>query len=92
METQTFGIVWEAIPCLFQPNGLICMNWENCSKKGEDCPFHDCYIRLSTSHCNFKAVCFQFMTDPKQKGSIQEIIDQNMEPLKFCAWEMKDTV
>ena len=52
------------------------MTWENCSRKGEDCPFHDRYIKLSTRHRNFKALRFQFMTDPIQKGTIKDIIDQ----------------
>ena len=51
------------------------MAWENCSKKGEDCPFHDRYIRFSTCYWNFKAVRFQFI-DPSRQGTIQEIIGQ----------------
>jgi hypothetical protein len=65
---------WQ-LPVLFQSNVPIYMTWENCSKKGEDCPFHDCYLRLSTRRCNLKPIRFQFMTDPKEKGTIQEIID-----------------
>ena len=52
------------------------MTWENCSKKGEDCPFHDSYVRLSTRGCNLKTKCLYFVTDPKQNGTIQEIVDQ----------------
>ncbi len=34
-----------------------------------------------TAFCcrNLKRICFEFMTDPKQKGAIQEIIDQKYE-------------
>jgi hypothetical protein len=72
------GDPWDyrQFPVLFLSNGPIYMTWENCSKKGEDCPFHDRYIKLSTRDRNFKAVRFQFTTDPIQKGPIQEIIDQ----------------
>jgi hypothetical protein len=52
------------------------MTWENCSKKGEDCPFHDCYNRLSTCGRNLKTKRLYFVTDPKQNGTIQEIVDQ----------------
>ena len=52
------------------------MTWENCSKKGEDYPFNYCYIRLSTRGRNSEMVHLYFITDPKQKGTIQEIIDQ----------------
>jgi hypothetical protein len=52
------------------------MTWDICSKAGEDCPFHDRYLRLSTRHRNLKPIRFEFMRDPKQKGSIQEIIDR----------------
>jgi hypothetical protein len=71
------GDPWDyrQFPVLFVSNGPIYMTWENCSKKGENCPLHDRYIRLSTRDRNFKAVRFQFTTDPIQKGTIQEIID-----------------
>jgi hypothetical protein len=52
------------------------MTWDICSKAGEDCPFHDRYLRLSTRRRNLKPIRFEFVTDPKQKGSIQEIIDR----------------
>ena len=64
------------IPVIFASNGPIYMTWENCSKKGEDCPFHNRYIRLSTRGRNLKTMYLHFLTDPKQKGTIQEIIDQ----------------
>jgi hypothetical protein len=67
---------YRQFPVLIQSNGPIYMTWENCTQKREDCPFHDRNIKLSTRHCNFKAVHFQFMTDPMQKGTIQDIIDQ----------------
>jgi hypothetical protein len=51
------------------------MTWENCSKKGEDCPFHDSYVRLSTRGRNSKTKRLYFVTDPKQNGTIQVIID-----------------
>ena len=72
------GDPWDyrQFPVLFQQNGPIYMTWENCSKKGEECPFHQRYIRLSTRRRDVKAIRFQFMTDPKGKGTIQEIIDQ----------------
>ena len=72
------GDPWDyrQFPVLFQQNGPIYMTWENCSKKGEECPFHQRYIRLSTCRRDVKAIRFQFMTDPKGKGTIQEIIDQ----------------
>ena len=65
-----------AIPVLFASNGPIYMTWENCSKKGEDCPVHDRYIRISTCGCNLKTIYLHVLTDPNQKGNIQEIIDQ----------------
>jgi len=52
------------------------MTWEKISKKGEDCPFHDRYVRLSTRGHNLKTKRLYFVTDPKQNGTIQEIIDQ----------------
>jgi hypothetical protein len=67
---------YRPFPVLFASNGPICMTWENCSKKGEDCPFHDRYVRLSTRGCNLKTKCLYFVTDPKQNGTIQEIVDQ----------------
>ena len=72
-------------PVLFDSNGPIYMTWENCFKKGEICPFHDCYIRISVCCHNLKMICLHFMTDPKQKGTIQAIIDQKMKPLKYHA-------
>jgi hypothetical protein len=75
---DSVGDPWDyrQFPVLFLSNGPIYMTWENCSKKGEDCPLHDCYIKLSTCHRNFKALRFQFITNPIQKGTIHEIIDQ----------------
>jgi Ubiquitin carboxyl-terminal hydrolase len=67
---------YRQFPVLFASNGPVCPTWENCSKKGEDCPFHDRYVRLSTRGSNLKPKRFEFVTDPKQKGTIQEIIDR----------------
>jgi hypothetical protein len=72
------GDPWDyrQFPVSFASNGPIYTTWENCSKKGEECPFHDRYIRLSTCHSNSKGKHFQFLTNPNQKGTIQEIIDE----------------
>jgi hypothetical protein len=67
---------YRRFPVFFQSNGPIYMTWGNCWKKGEDCPFNDRFLRLSTRRHNLKPIRFEFMTDPKQKGTIQEIIDQ----------------
>ena len=45
---------YRPFPVLFQSKGSTYMTWENCSKKGEDCPFHDRYLRLSTHYRNLK--------------------------------------
>jgi|JI7StandDraft_1071085.scaffolds.fasta_scaffold24579_3 hypothetical protein len=52
------------------------MTLENCSKKGEDYPFYDSCFRLSTRGRNLKTKRLYFVTDPKQNGTIQEIVDQ----------------
>ena len=67
---------YRPFPVLFASNGPIYMTWENCSKKGEDCPFHDRYVRLSTRGRNLKTKRLYFVTDPKQNGTIQEMIDR----------------
>ena len=67
---------YRPFPVLFASNGPIYMTWENCLKKGEDCPFHDCYVRLSTRCRNLKTKRHYYVTDPKQNATIQEIIDQ----------------
>ena len=67
------GNPWDyrPFPVLFASNGPIYTTWENCSKKGEECPFHDRYIRLSTRRGNSKGKRFHFFSNPKQKGTIQ---------------------
>ena len=67
---------YRPFPVLFASNGPIYMTWENCSKKGEDCPFHDRYVRLSTRGRNLKTKRLYFVTDPIQNETIQEIIDR----------------
>jgi hypothetical protein len=67
---------YRPFPALFASNGPIYMTWENCSKKGEDCPFHDCYVRLSTRPSNFRTKRLYFVTNPTQNNTIQEIIDE----------------
>ena len=67
---------YRPFPVLFASNGPIYMTWENCSKKGEGCPFHDNYVRLSTRHSNLRKKCLYFVTDPTQNKTIQEIIDE----------------
>jgi hypothetical protein len=49
---------YRPFPVLFASNGPIYMTWEKCSKKGEDCPFHDYYVRLSTHVRNSKRNAF----------------------------------
>jgi hypothetical protein len=67
---------YRQFPVFLSSNGPIYMTWDICSKAGEDCPFHDRYVRLSTRRRNFKPIRFEFMTDPQEKGTIQEIIDR----------------
>ena len=67
---------YRQFPVFLSSNGPIYMTWDICSKKGEDCPFHDRYVRLSTRRRNFKPIRFEFMTDPQEKRTIQEIIDR----------------
>ena len=67
---------YRQFPVFLSSNGPIYMTWDICSKAGEDCPFHDRYVRLSTRHRNFKPIRFEFMTDPHEKGTIQDIFDR----------------
>ena len=56
---------YRLFPVLLASNDPIYMTWENCSEKGEDCPFHDRYVRLSTCGRNLKTKRLYFVTDPK---------------------------
>ena len=38
-------------PCLFKLNGCIQLTWEDCSKMGEKCPYHDFYQFESKWKC-----------------------------------------
>jgi hypothetical protein len=91
---------YRPFPVLFGSNSPIYMAWENCSKKGEDCPFHDHYIRLSTHRLSTHRLSthghnlrtIHFLTDPKQKGTIQEIIDQEYGTFDMPCMRHKDYV
>jgi hypothetical protein len=66
---------YRLFPVLFASNGPIYMTWENCSKTGQECPFHNSYVSKSTCGRNSKTKRHFLVTSPKQKGTIQEIID-----------------
>ena len=65
------------------------MTWDICSKAGEDCPFHDRYVKISTRRRNLKPIRFEFMTDPQQKVTIKRLLIENMETVNYRAREIQ---
>ena len=68
---------WQ-FPVLFQSNGPIYLTWDNCSKKGEECPFHDCYIRLSTRRSQIQ----------NKNELFKRLLIKNMDAVKFHTEKM----
>ncbi len=83
---------YKAFPSLFKSNGPIYMTWGDCSKMGENCPFHNYFQYQSRRSMTVKSKPkLHFMPDPRKKETFQERIYLDFE-VNLCSCKKRSPI